>query len=275
MASEHRRGGWAGFVQSVLAVVGACLWAGNSRAGAWLQPEGRGQIVFSPSAMTSGNRFSRDGRHVRIDRFVKSDTITLVEYGLRENLTLILATGGKAESYPIEGSIQTIATSSLGGGGRIALWRRDDFVLSAQATAASGLERSIPALDRRFGARHEADARLLAGYSFAIGGLPAFVEAQTGYRWRSGRHADEARLDLTVGIRPVPRLQVFLQSLNAVALQGDRTSPRDRPRQHKLQASAVFDMTENWSVQAGAFISVAGRSALKEQGVLLGVWRKF
>jgi protein XagA len=246
----------------------------SAEAGAWLQPEGQGQIIFNPTVMSAGGRFDRSGRSERIDRFVKQDNVTLVEYGARPNVTLVLQLGNRGEAYPIEGAVQRVYTSLIGAGARLELWRGERFALSVQATAATGFERATPSLDRRFGVRSEADARLLAGYSFDIGEWPAFVEAQMGYRWRSGRFADEARLDLTFGFRPFDRLQILLQSFNSAALQGQDV-PRERPRQHKLQASAVFDVTANWSVQAGVFTSVAGRQSLKEQGVLLGVWRKF
>jgi hypothetical protein len=246
-----------------------------AKAGAWLQPEGRGQIIFNPSVMVASQRFDRTGRPARSDRFVKQDAQTLVEYGLRENVTVSLATGARGETQPIEGAVQQVLTSTLGGGLRVGVWRSDDLVVSAQLRAATGFERSLPALQRRFGPRHEIEARVLAGYSFRIGGLPAFVEAQAGYRWRSTGRADEALLDLSVGVRPIERLQVILQVFNTTALQRDGYGGRDRPRQHKLQGSVVVDVTETWSVQAGGFVSLAGRSALREQGVLLGVWRKF
>ncbi len=109
-----------------------------------------------------------------------------------------------------------MSTSTLGAGARLALWRGPGFVLSAQLSAESGLERSAPTLDRRFGPRHEAEGRLLLGRAFDLYGLEAFAEAQAGWRWRSGRHADEALLDLTLGVRPMPGLLVLLQSFNAL-----------------------------------------------------------
>jgi hypothetical protein len=260
-------------------VAGATLALGAlspcaASAGAWLQPEGRGQVIFNPSVMVAGSRFDRTGRPWRTDRFVKQDNITLIEYGLRSNLTLLLNLTSRGEAYPIEGAVQRVYTSRLGGGTRLALWRGDNIVFSAQISVGSGLERSMPVLDRRFGVRHEADARLLAGFGFTLGQWPAFVEAQLGYRWRSGRFADEARLDLSFGVKPADRLQILLQAFNTVAVEG-QGYPRERPRQHKLQLSALFDMTETWSVQAGFFTSVAGRQSLREQGILLGLWRKF
>jgi hypothetical protein len=224
--------------------------------------------------MFAKRRFDNAGRARPADRFVKSDNIAQIEYGFREDLTLLLRTEQRGEAYTLNGDPQRVMTSAIGGGGRIALWRQDRLIVSFQATAQSGLERSIPALDRRFGPRHEADARLLVGYGGVVLGMDVFAEAQAGYRWRSGRHADEARLDLTLGVRPLSRFLVLLQSFNSLSL---RRMPGDdgRYRQHKLQVSGVLDLTETWSMQAGVFGSVAGRNGLRERGVVLGVWRKF
>jgi protein XagA len=263
-----------GLRQLALALGLASVSAHPALAGAWLQPEGQGQIIFSPSVMFAKQRFDKRGRGRPADRFVKSDNIAQIEYGFRENLTLLVRTEQRGEAYLLNGDPQRVMTSAIGGGARIALWRQDRFIVSFQATAQSGLERSIPTLDRRFGSRHEADARVLTGFGGEVFGMDVFAESQAGYRWRSGRHADEVRLDLTLGLRPLPRLLVLLQSVNSLALQ--RVPGEDgRQRRHKLQASAVLDLTDTWSVQAGVFGSMAGRNALKERGVVLGVWRKF
>jgi protein XagA len=269
--SPQRRSGG----RRAAAALAATLWSDAAAAGAWLQPEGRGQIIFNGGVMAAGQRFGRNGRTIRTDRFVKQDSGTLVEYGFRRGVTLLLLASQRIEGFTLGDSTHRVSTNALGGGARVALWRGDSAVVSAQFAAMTGLERSLPALDSRFGPRHEADARVLAGRGFDIGPFPAFIEAQAGYRWRSGRHVDEARLDLTFGVRPFPRLLLLLQSFNAFALQGEGAAPRQRPRQHKLQASAVLDLTDAWSLQAGVFASPAGRSALKERGAVMGVWRKF
>jgi protein XagA len=43
----------------------------------------------------------------------------------------------------------------------------------------------------------------------------------------------------------------------------------------KLQLSAVYALTDIWSLQFGGYTTYAGRNALQENGVLLGVWRQF
>jgi protein XagA len=260
--------------RAVLAAGFALALPAAAEAGAWLQPEGAGQVIFNPSIMLARQRFDRRGRALPADGFVKGENTTLLEFGFRENLTLQLVARARNEAFLLNGEPQRVVTSMLGFGARMPIWRNDAFVLSPLTCAESTKERSLPALDRRFGPRHEADARLLLGYGFQIWGQDSFLEAQAGYRWRSGRFADEARLDLTWGVRPIPQLLILLQSFNGFGLTrvaGDG----GRLRQHKLQASAVLQITERWAVQAGVFGSAAGRNALKERGVVLGVWRKF
>lgn len=268
-ASEFRRPSGA----AVLAM--ALLQATPASAGAWLRPEGEGEIIFKPEIMIAGRRFDNRRRAGRADRFAKNDNGATIEYGIRPDLTLIVLASQRGEVFLRNGDPQRVMTSSVGGGLRIALWRGGSTVVSAQVTGTSGLERSFPGLERRFGPRHEVDGRVLAGHGFAIGGWPAFLEAQLGYRWRSTRHADELRLDLTFGVRPVPRLLILMQAFNTLALQRGPAEGGGRARQHKLQASAVLDLTDTWSLQAGVFAAVAGQDTLKERGVTLGLWRKF
>ncbi len=261
--------------QTLAAGLVACLPPTAAGAGAWLQPAGEGRILFTPSVTFSKARFDQTGQPRRADRFTQQDSPIVLEYGYTSDLTLILFSRSRTDGTSVPGGVNFAYAAELGGGARVALLRAEGFTLSAQGTIGRSMERGLPALDRSYWPRVEADARLLAGYSFNIGPLPAFVEAQVGYRWRNGRHADEVRADFAIGMRPHERLQILLQSFNAVAVQRLAGTDARRAREHKLQLSAVFDVTQTWSVQAGVFATVAGRNALRGQGVVLGVWRKF
>ncbi len=134
------------------------------------------------------------------------------------------------------GGVSFAYAAELGGGARVALLRSEGFILTAQANAARSMERGVPALERSYWPRAEVDARMLAGYNFQLGALPAFVEAQAGYRWRNGRHADDVRADVTIGVRAHERLQILLQSFNAIAVQ--RLAGTDARRGAGAQAAA-------------------------------------
>jgi hypothetical protein len=270
MAGDWRRSACGACLAAVIAAAGG----DTACAGAWTLPEGHGRIIFSPTLMLAKQRFDRRGKTGPAARFVKSESVTLIEYGWRDDVTLMLTTRQRVEGFTLNGDPQRVSTATLGAGARVTVWRGERAVLSVQGAFESGLERSLPVLDRRHGARHEADARLLGGWGFDAFGLDAFVDVQAGYRWRSGRHADEAVLDASLGVRPHPNVLILLQLFNAVGLQRDGAGG-GRMRRHKLQASAVIDLTERWSVQAGAFFAPVGRGTLREQGVVLGIWRKF
>ncbi len=104
---------------------------------------------------------------------------------------------------------------------------------------------------------------------------PVFAEAQVGYRWRGGRNPDEIILDATLGVRPLPRLMLLLQGFNAVALQPDRRFGGGRMRRHKLQPSLVWSSGEGWSLQVGAFATLAGRETPQERGLVAALWWRF
>src|ERR1700730_16735823 len=82
----------------------------------------------------------------------------------------------------------------------------------------------------------------------------------------------ECRIDLTMGLRPWPRLLVMLQSCTSIvngSLQFGHVSWT------KLQPSLVYDIAPQWSVQIGGFITVAGINAGRELGPTAGVWYRF
>ncbi len=61
--------------------------------------EGQGRIIFSPTLTFARQRFDRRGRPAAIDRFVKSESTTVIEYGWREDVTLMLRTRQRIESF--------------------------------------------------------------------------------------------------------------------------------------------------------------------------------
>ncbi len=259
----------------VVAMTGLVLVPPHANAGAWLAEQGRGQIIFSSGLTDATQRFDTKGKALRTDRFIKQEGVTTIEYGLHERLTLVGALGSQRSLFLVDNAQAQISGYSGTAGLRTSLWQGSGAVLSTQATLTGRTERALPSDLRRMEPRLEADLRLLAGYGFAMGKISGFGEIQAGYRWRADGHADELRLDATLGIRPVPFVLLLVQSLNTIALSRDRRFAMPAPRQHKVQLSAVADITERMSVQIGIFGSVRGRESLKERGAILAVWRKF
>ncbi|RIY02448.1 hypothetical protein D3218_03470 [Aureimonas flava] len=157
-------------------------------------------------------------------------------------------------------------------GGRFRLLQRGGFVTSVEANLR--LAEADPAVDPNGAGllEGEIEGRLLAGYGFVVGGLPAFADGQAAYRAAGAITGDEIHADLTLGLRPRPDILLLGQSFSVVGLPKAGVEAFD---QHKLRLSGVHDLTPRVSVQAGAWSAVAGRNALDERGLLAALWLKF
>lgn len=117
------------------------------------------------------------------------------------------------------------------------------------------------------------DLRLQFGQGFSLGTWPAFVDFAPGVRIRAEPFPNEARIDFAFGLRPIPRLLILAQSFASVAPPGGLLI--QRTAYAKLQGSLVYDLSRRWSVQLGAFRTIAGRNAVREMGPLVAVWVRF
>jgi protein XagA len=109
-----------------------------------------------------------------------------------------------------------------------------------------------------------------AGRSIDILGMESFVDAEAAYRFYAGNQPGEWRLDLTMGARPVPNLLLMLQSFTSIT---NGSSKFGHVSWTKLQPSFVYNITPQWSVQIGGFVTVAGVNAGRELGPML--WYRF
>ena len=159
-------------------------------------------------------------------------------------------------------------------GGRYRVMQGDNWVFSAQATVRipGTFDAANPAAIGYNGFEH--DFRLLYGYNFKVGAWPAYLDLQLAQRFRSGDPPNEVRADLTLGVRPLPQWLVLAQLFNVIS---EGASPPIYPSYDysKLQLSVIYDLTKQWSLQAGGFTTYHGRNALQENGALVGAWYRF
>jgi hypothetical protein len=117
----------------------------------------------------------------------------------------------------------------------------------------------------------QADARLLIGRSFTLLGFPA-LSIEIGYR-SPGGFGHEIRADATLGIRPMEKVLVLLQTFNISALHA---APLYPTRSNKIALSAVYDVTpSSISVQVGGIIGLPGVNTTTERGLISAVWYRF
>jgi protein XagA len=257
-------------------VVGSALFCAgidSALAGAWLRDEGRSKTIFSSEWSGAKQRFDASGRPRQNGSFQKISIQTITEYGLTSDITLIAGLNGRQQRFSSLGLQQ--GSNNIGGiaGARLKLWSGNQTIFSFQARTELGSEQQPGLLrSRRFDPPAAADLRLLVGHSFTLHGMPVFVDVQGGYRWRNAGHPDEIRTDLTLGLKPMAKTLLLFQSFNTLAIGGDKRFATKPMRQHKLQASLVYELTQNLSMQVGGFASVAGRESLRERGGLFAFW---
>jgi hypothetical protein len=260
-----------------MALAAAALLAlgeGAGHAGAWVLKKGKGQAIANVLYTKSTHGFDAKGHPVPIPHYNKMEAGILVEYGITEWLTGMIQPGARVAWIGDPVAESTAGPGYQEIGARARLWSDKNSVVSVQA-----LGRMPGAHDSHNAAEvgntdPELDLRALGGRSFDIGTWKAFVDGQLAYRIRYEEPPSEYRVDLTFGFRPDPALLFMIQSFNTIA-DGSAKEPFFNQREHKVQLSAVWDFHPQWSVQFGGIGTVAGANALRERGIVAGLWRRW
>jgi hypothetical protein len=263
-----------GIVRIIAATIVLGFPAQGALAGAWTWEEGHGQIGLGGLFSEANNAFA-PGRQVQsATRYHKFELQGLVEYGLTDRFTLMVAPGLQHVDIGAPTNVERNGLGYTEFGARWRAWQSDGWVFSTQATfrlpgtTDSANPAAIGYTDS------EIDLRALAGKSFTVFGLPAFVNFELAQRVRTGAPPDEFRADATFGLRFAQKWQALAQSFTVIS-EGSGQPPFTSYDYSKLQLSAVYDFSPGWSVQLGAFSTVAGRNALQENGLVFGLWRRF
>ncbi len=253
---------------ALAAVAGA---PAGALGGAWTLPQGTGQVIATLYGWTGFGPPWGGNPPVSQSRF---DAQTYVQYGLTNSLTVFGQTAFEhyALGPPTPDTYDGLDYSDIGL--RAKLWSTGDWVFSGEAAAfiPGAHDPKAPAEEGNTGWAGE--ARLNAGTNFKVGSTPGFVDAEFGYRLRTRGPPNEWHGDLTVGFKFTPRLMLMLQDFTTVS------SPSTNPtflawRQSVVEASVVYALDGNWSVQAGLFSTVWTVKTNTQHGAVLAVWRNF
>ena len=246
-----------------------CLTAGEARAGAWTQAKGHWQIITSFEAMHADATFDALGARDPSKSFDKLYLKSLVEYGWSDGITLFAAPEFVIAKSTQAGVVTQSADSAIEFGTRTRLSRRFG-ILSLQASyktaGPSDLTNSAP-----HDSAEVAEIRLLYGTNFTWRGHSGFFDLEAAKRWLSPPRPGETVLDATMGLWLGPKTMVMLQSFNVIGT-GSADPLAGDYRMHKLELSVLRCLSDRWSLQAGAFLSPAGRNSLVEQGVAVSLW---
>ena len=233
--------------------------------------EGYGQFIAGIGFSEGSRRFDSTGRAEPTPAYRKILASGYLEYGWRSWLTLVAApTLSRADGVAAN---QVTGSDGSAFGARLLLFGRPGRVVSLQALVQPPLGGQATALANGGATALAVDLRLQVGMSFSFFGWPAFVDVAPGVRLRPDPFPDEARLDVALGIRPIPRLLILLQDFSSAAPSAGQAVPSTS--YSKLQASLVYDFARRWSVQFGAFRTIVGRNAIRETGPIAALWVRF
>jgi len=253
---------------AALAVLAPAV-ATRADAQAFTQEKGHGRVISSLLWSTSDKGFDDDGRVIEIADYKKTELYLLAEYGLTDDLTLLVTPSLRDVS--VDGGSDSRGLGYTDVGARYALARTDRLVISAQALARFPGKKRRDILAQVGSTDMEYDLRGQAGYSFGRG---SFAILEGGYRFRAGDPPNAFNIDATIGIRAAPRVLLLASSYNAIS-DGRGRGVFAPYRYHNVYLSGAYDVSRHVTVQLGATGTVAGRNALRERGLLAGLWYRF
>jgi hypothetical protein len=247
-------------------------------AGAWTLPDGTGQWLTTLTAASSTSYLEGSGGLAATPRYDKDELSALIEYGITDRLTAIVAPGLQHIDIAAPTSAERTGLGYTEFGARYAFLENQDqsWVLSGQATLRipGTTDTSNPAAIGYTDV--ESDLRILLGHAFTLAGLPAFFDLEAAERVRTAGLPSEFRADGTLGVWVLPSWLLLGQSFNVVSQGAGNTAYTGGSYDYeKLQLSAVYKLTPVWSLQGGGYTTYAGRNALQENGLVFGVWRRF
>ena len=243
-------------------------------AGAWTLPQDTGQLLATFTAATATTVFTDSGL-AGTPRYNKDELHALFEYGLTDRLTAIVDPGLQHVDIAAPTSAERTGLGYTEFGARYGFFQSPAWVVSGQTTLLipGTLQIANPAAVGYTDV--EADIRALLGHSFQFGSTPAFFDVEIAERLRTAGYPSEFRAEGTLGLRLLPRWLLLIQSFNVISESSGISIFGGSYDYEKLQLSAVYALTDVWSLQFGGYTTYAGHNALQENGLVSGVWRQF
>lgn len=253
-----------------VAVLALLAGSGPASAGAWTLPVGEGQVIVSGLYAEAFEAFDGGGSPGGVPPFRKAGMSAFLEYGWNDWLTVVGQVEGQSYAVGRPISLGDAGLAVGMAGGRVRLWHDDRAVLSVEL--AGRFEPRDDGAPKEDLSGSGIDLRVLGGYGFPLGEWQSFIDLEAAYRARVDDLPGEVRVDAALGTRPRDRLLLLVQSFNAVAADA---SSGAGGAEHKVELSAVYDLTKTLSWQVGGVATVAGRDVLRERGLVTALWLRF
>ncbi len=244
----------------------------GANAAAWTMPQGQGRVIVDGFWSSSDKGYDSHSNAVDIPNYRKTEVYALTEYGLTDDLTLILTPSFRDVS--VKGGDDSSGFGYTDLGARFRVGQGHNWVASFQGTARIPGKRRTDNLAQVGSTDAEYDVRAQVGTSFGENGDGGFIIVEGGYRFRSDDPPNEFHADVTVGYRPTPRLLLLGSSYNTIS-DGSGSGIFARHRYDNLYLSGVYDVSPRIALQLGAMGTLAGKNALRERGLFVGCWFRF
>lgn len=241
------------------------LFCPGAYAAAWTLEEGTAQLMAETTWSFAHHSFADDGALSFRKLFIKDD----YEYGLSDGLTVFSMPEYVSASVRRASGITEAREFSYAGGIRQRLYEGAG-IASVQLTYTRTTAFTMTVADGQ-AAGHEAEIRLLYGRGLRVSGLNVFVDAEAGWRWNTRPRPNEVVADITAGVWLRNDLLLYGQSF-MVFSAGYGEYPYTFYWQHKLALNLSWRVTDRLSLQAGGFLSPAGRHVVAERGLSVSVW---
>lgn len=251
--------------------------AAHANPGAWVMPEGKGQVITNASYYVSKHRFNNNGDKVAQPTYSKWELNPYLEYGMWDHTTIganmfLQRANDSANSNYGVGDVEVFARSRL--------WHNDRAVISLQPLL------KIPGIyenkrSPKIGSEHmDIGLSVLGGMNFETFGFKQYGELEVGARNRFGKPENQYIVNATLGTNLTDDVQVLLQTFNTLRATDPSVatftqSPNDDYDLSKAQLSAVYTYNERISLQAGGFYHLAGTNVGNGAGALFSVWTRF
>lgn len=257
--------------------------AAPASAGPWLQPKGQGQLINTALYYSTDYYYDNQRQRRPQPRFTKWQLNPYAEYGLTDRVTVgvnafLDSVMTEAPAAGMQGDNTGLSDTEFFTRFRLAQW--EGGVLSAQPLIKLPSLYATGGLPRSGTEEFDAELRLMAGHGVSLWGQSHYSALEVAYRSRFGEPGDQFRADFTLGVRPdgqwllLPQLFTTWR-IDAPAAAGFTQSGQDDYDLVKAQFSAVYQLTDEWALQAGGFQHLYARNTGAGGGALVALWKRF
>lgn len=247
----------------------ALLQAGVAHADPFNLPAGEGRVIVTGIHTNSPTGFDEHGNVADIPTYKQNQVYAYAAYGVTDDLTVTLTPSFQTVKQPNSDLNSGLGYTDVGARYRFSQYR--DWTFSIQGTVRIPGQRRADPVAQISSVGVETDLRAGVGYGHG----PIYFSAEGGYRFRSGDPQNEFHADLSLGYHVAPRFQLLASSYNTIS-DGRGTGIFARNyRYHDVYLTGVYDLSRKVAVQFGYTGTIAGKNALRQRGLIVGLWYKF